>query len=57
VVSGQVVGIWKRMIKKDRVIAETELFNQANTLTKNLIEKASIQYGSFLSKKTEITYT
>ena len=56
VVNGQVVGIWKRVIKKDRVIVETELFDQANTTTQSLIEKPLAQYGSFLDKKTEITH-
>jgi hypothetical protein len=54
VVNGQVSGIWKRTIKKDKVIVETDLFAQPDKTTKNLIEKASIQFGGFLEKKTEI---
>ncbi|MEW6108889.1 MAG: winged helix DNA-binding domain-containing protein [Nitrospirota bacterium] len=56
VVNGQVTGIWKRTIKNDKVIVETELFKQPNKTTKSLIEKASIQYGHFLEKKTEINH-
>ena len=51
VVNGQVTGIWKRTIKKDKVIVETEHFNQPNKITMELIEKAAQQYGDFLGKK------
>jgi hypothetical protein len=56
VVNGQVTGIWKRTTKKDKVIVETELFTQPNKTSKSLIEKASIQFGNFLEKKTEINH-
>jgi hypothetical protein len=56
VVNGQVTGIWKRTIKRDKVVVETELFEQPNKTTKSLIEKASVQYGGFLEKKTEINH-
>lgn len=52
VVNGQVTGIWKRTIKKDKVIVETEHFNQPNKTTTDLIEKAARQFGDFLGKKT-----
>ena len=51
VVNGQVVGTWKRTIKKDRVSVETEFFKQPNKTTKRLIEEASIRYGRFLEKQ------
>ena len=56
VVNGQVTGIWKRTIKRDKVIVETELFEQPNKTKKILIEKASVQYGGFLEKKTEMNH-
>jgi hypothetical protein len=56
VVNGQVKGIWKRSIKKDKVIVETELFNSPDKLIKRLIEKAVITYGHFLKKETEIVF-
>ena len=52
VVNGQVTGIWKRTIKKDQVMVETEFFKQPNKATKSLVEKAAIQFGDFLEKKT-----
>ena len=56
VVNGQIMGIWKRTIKKDKVIVETELFEQIDDTTKILIEKEAVTFGYFLGKKTEITY-
>jgi hypothetical protein len=56
VVNGQVTGIWKRTIKKDKVIVEMEFFKQPDKTTKSLIEKALIHYGHFLEKKTEINH-
>jgi hypothetical protein len=56
VVNGQVMGIWKRTIKKDKVIVETEFFNQPSKATINQIEKATEQYGCFLEKETEFVY-
>jgi hypothetical protein len=56
VVNGQVVGIWKRTTKKDKVMVETEFFRQPNETSKSLIEKASIQFGHFLEKIPEINH-
>ena len=55
VVDGQVMGTWKRVIKKGKVIVETELFNLLNQTTISLIEKAAIPYGHFLGKQVEFT--
>jgi len=54
VVNGQVKGIWKRTIKKDRVVVETELFYKAGRTTLARIEDAAAKYGRFLGKETEI---
>jgi len=54
VVNGEVKGIWKRTIKKDRVIVETELFYKAGRTTLVRIEEAAAKYGQFLGMKTEI---
>ena len=56
VVNGQVVGIWKRTIKKDKVVVEAEFFKQPNKATIIQIEKATVQYGCFLEKETELVY-
>ena len=54
VVNGQVTGLWKRAISKDKVVVETETFKPPNKTINTLIEKAAIQYGNFLEMKTEI---
>lgn len=55
--SGQVIGIWKRRIKKDSVLIEAETFGSVNKNKKLLIEKAAYQYGHFLKKKAELEFS
>jgi hypothetical protein len=54
VVNGQVTGIWKRTIKKDKVLVETTFFKNPDNKTIPLIEKAARGYGKFLEMETEI---
>jgi hypothetical protein len=56
ILNGQVKGIWKRTINKEKVLIETELFMRPDRTTKGLIEKAALHYGDFLGKKTEINF-
>jgi hypothetical protein len=57
VVNGQVMGIWKRTIKKSTVVVETELFSPPDKTNESLIEQAAVRYGHFLDKKTETSHT
>ncbi len=54
VVNGQIVGIWKRAIKKEKVIVETEYFNRIGTPIRYKIEKALLHYGDYLGKQIEV---
>jgi hypothetical protein len=54
VVNGQVVGIWKRMLKKDKVIVEMEYFTRPDTIIRDQVEKVLSQYGNFLGRQIEI---
>jgi hypothetical protein len=54
VVNGQVTGIWKRTIKKDKVLMETTFFQSPDNSSLLLIEKAARGYGQFLEMETEI---
>jgi hypothetical protein len=54
VVNGQTVGIWKRAIKKDKVIVEIAYFTNLKPASQELIETASVRYGEFLEKKVEL---
>lgn len=51
VINGQVAGLWKREIKKDKVNIEADLFQPTTKATKNLIQKAAETFGSFLGKE------
>jgi hypothetical protein len=55
-INGQVKGTWKRWIKKDKVILETNLFDSQDKTIKNRIEKASARFSHFLNKKVEIIH-
>ncbi len=55
-VNGQVVGLWKRDSKKDKVIVEAELFKQPEKATIIEIEHAAVHYGNYLEKDTEFHY-
>lgn len=55
-VHGQVKGIWKRTIIKEKVSIVIELFEHPNKETRNLIEEAAADYGRFLGKNIEMNY-
>jgi hypothetical protein len=54
VVNGETVGVWKRAIKKNKVIVEFEYFAKPKPASQRLIEAASVRYGEFLEKKVEL---
>lgn len=57
VIKGHVTGIWKRTIKKDTVLIETDFFQPHNKATKSLIEIAAKAFGKFIDKKAEMKHT
>jgi hypothetical protein len=56
VVNGQVAGLWKRMIKKDKIVIGIKLFQTQGKKVKSLIEEEISAYGLFLEKQTEILW-
>jgi len=56
VINGQVNGLWKRTIKKNKVTIETDFFQPVNKSIRRLIEKKAFMYGQFLDKETEVIY-
>ena len=56
IMNGKVIGLWKRDVKKDLVIIQTELFTKISKSTMNSIEKKFNQFGKFLEKKTEVHF-
>lgn len=57
VVNGQVIGLWKRTVKKEKVLVETEFFERPSQAAKRMIEDAAMQFGNFLEKKAEIKHS
>lgn len=51
VVNGEVVGIWRRTVKKATVLVEAEYFGKPSPATLRLLEKAAGRFGEFLGKK------
>lgn len=56
IADGEVTGLWKRTIKSDKVIIETEFFKPPDKSIKVLIERAAGKFGHFLDKQTEVIY-
>jgi len=56
VINGQVAGTWKRTVKKDKVLVETELFQPPDSVSTDLIEAAAAQFGRFLATKSETSH-
>ena len=54
VVNGQVEGLWKRIIQKNKVIIEMNLFQKYDLQVRKQIEKKACQFGQFLEKEIEI---
>ena len=52
--NGQVIGIWKRTVKNDKVILETEYFGSHDNSTTDKITSAFASYAHFIGKKPEI---
>jgi hypothetical protein len=55
VINGQIKGIWKRTIKKDKVNLETEFFDYQGIPSNDRIMKAAAAFGNFIDKKIKIT--
>jgi winged helix DNA-binding protein len=47
VVNGQVAGLWKRMLKKNKVIAENQFFKPPAKAVKSLVAKATESFSNF----------
>jgi len=52
VINGQVAGLWKKNIIKEKVIVEPSLFKSYNKKIMNSIERKAEAFGNFLGKKT-----
>jgi len=56
VVDGQVVGTWKRSLKKNEVIVELSPFEKLTKAGQSAVDRAATRYGDFLGLSTTLTY-
>lgn len=54
VVDGQVVGTWKRTLRRDRVLIETNIFTQLAKDAQRAVVAAAHRYGEFLGLPVEL---
>lgn len=54
VINGKVTGTWKRAIKKDNVLVETQFFEHPDKTAKSLVEEASERFGRFLNRNISV---
>jgi len=54
IIDGQLIGTWKRTIKKEDVIIETNLFTELIESEKQAIASAAAQYGAFLNRSVTL---
>ncbi|MFW6157584.1 MAG: DNA glycosylase AlkZ-like family protein, partial [Balneolaceae bacterium] len=54
---GKMIGSWKRTLKKERVVIETEPFQNVDKKEQAFIKSAAKQYGDFLGLDTEFMAT
>jgi hypothetical protein len=53
-VNGKVAGIWKRTVKKDKVMIEPRFFQSPDEDIIKMLEEAAVGYGDFLGKEVEV---
>jgi hypothetical protein len=51
---GKVTGLWKREIKRDKIIIEKDFFDKKNKADEELLKEATEKFARFLNKKTEV---
>jgi hypothetical protein len=57
VVSGQIVGTWKRTFSKDAVVIETDLFRSLTQLENRAVASAADQYCRFVGLPVELRHS
>jgi hypothetical protein len=53
-VNGKVAGIWKRTVKKDKVMIESQFFQSPDEDIMKMLEEAAVGYGRFVGHEVEI---
>lgn len=56
VLNGQVIGLWKRTLKKDKIMIETGFFQKQDKGTKVLVEISALFLNHFYGKTLDLIY-
>ncbi len=54
-VNGKAIGLWKRVIKKDKTVLETQFFKPPTQAAIALARKGAKAYGKFVGQKVEVS--
>ena len=54
VVDGRIVGIWRRVMGKGKVVVEVRFFEKVSKTVGRLVEREGERYGKFLGERVEI---
>jgi hypothetical protein len=54
--NGKVIGLWKRVVKKDKIVIEINLFRSLNKSDLSRIRQKAKEFGYFLKKETEVKF-
>jgi hypothetical protein len=54
VVRGQLVGNWKRAIRRDEVVITTDYFSEPDEAASRAVAEAAARYGAFLGASIEV---
>lgn len=54
VIDGQIVGTWKRTLRRDAVVIETNLFRQLTKVENRAVSLAAQRYGDFVEKPVQL---
>jgi hypothetical protein len=57
ILNGQIIGGWRRNVKKDTVSIELKLFTKLTQAENQAVSKVAEQYGKFLGLPISLTYT
>jgi Winged helix DNA-binding domain len=56
VVDGRVVGVWRRVLERERVIVEVSAFGDLSKAVVREVGVAARRYGKFLGREVEVVY-
>ncbi len=56
VIDGQIVGTWKRTLRRDAVVIDTNLFTRLTRAEQHAVSQAAQKYGDFVERPVELSF-